>query len=50
MTGVPVMPTEGEMSPQGSMADGTGLATWVDQTTAPVAEDSAYTVSSSVAT
>ena len=41
MTGVPVMPTVGRMSPQGSSDDGTGLATWVDHTTAPVAAASA---------
>jgi hypothetical protein len=50
MTGVPVMPTSGEMSPQGSADDGTGRATWRDQTTEPLVEERAYTVSSSVAT
>ncbi len=50
MTGVPVMPTVGSMSPQGRAVDGTGWATRVDQTTAPVVPDSAYTTSSSVAT
>ncbi len=41
MTGVPVIPTVGEMSPQGRDSDGTGAPTCVDQTTAPVADDSA---------
>ena len=50
ITGVPVIPTVGEMSPHGSDREGTGVATWVDQTTAPVVADSAYTVSFSVAT
>ena len=40
ITGVPVMPTVGLMSPHGSSEAGTGLARWVDHTTAPVAEDS----------
>ena len=50
MTGVPVMPTVGVMSPQGSDVEGTGLPRWADQATAPVAADRAYTVSFSVAT
>ncbi len=50
ITGVPVMPTVGAMSPHGSDPDGTGVPRWVDQTTAPVAADSASTVSFSVAT
>src|ERR1700722_9193469 len=50
ITGVPVIPTVGEISPQGSDDAGTAGPTWVDQTTAPVEEDSAYTTSSSVAT
>ncbi len=50
MTGVPVMPTVGVMSPQGSEPAGTGLPRCADQSTAPVAGDSAYTVSFSVAT
>ena len=50
MTGVPAMPTVGVMSPQGRSADGTGLPRWADQTTAPVAAESAYTVSFWVAT
>ena len=50
MTGVPVMPTVGVIFPQGRLADGTGLPRCVDQTTAPVAAESSYTVSSSVAT
>ena len=41
MTGVPVMPTVGEMSPQGSMLDGTGVPMWVAQTTEPVVADRA---------
>ncbi len=41
ITGVPVMPTVGEMSPQGSDADGTGVPRWVDQTTEPVVADRA---------
>ena len=40
----------GEMSPHGSADAGTGLAMCVDQITAPLEADSAYTVSSSVAT
>ena len=50
MTGVPVMPTVGPMSPQGSDDAGTGVARCLDQMTAPVLADSAYTVSFSVAT
>ena len=50
MTGVPVIPTVGAISPQGSEPDGTGVARWRDQATAPVAADSAYTVLFSVAT
>ena len=50
MTGVPVTPTAGAMSPHGSEPDGTGVARWRDQVTAPVAADRAYTVSFSVAT
>ena len=49
-TGVPVIPTVGVMSPQGSDRDGTGDATCVDHTTAPVVAERAYTVSFSVAT
>ena len=41
MTGVPVMPTDGLMSPQGRSPDGTGVPTWVDQSTAPVSAASA---------
>ncbi len=41
MTGVPVIPTVGSMSPQGRPEAGTGVATWVDHTTAPVAADRA---------
>ena len=41
MTGVPVMPAVGVISPQGSDPAGTGLPSWVDQVTAPVAADSA---------
>ena len=36
ITGVPVMPTVGEMSPQGSEPGGTGVPRWVDHSTAPV--------------
>ena len=50
MTGVPVIPTVGAMSPQGREPDGTGVARWRDQATFPVAADSAYTVLFSVAT
>ena len=50
MTGVPVMPTVGSMLPQGSDPAGTGWPRCADQTTAPLAADSAYTVSFSVAT
>jgi hypothetical protein len=50
MTGVPVIPTVGVMSPQGRDAAGTAVPTWADQATAPVPDDSAYTVSFSVAT
>jgi hypothetical protein len=49
MTGVPVIPTVGVMSPQGSEPAGTGVPRCLDQITAPVAADSAYTVSFSVA-
>ena len=48
-TGVPVIPTVGVMSPQGSDPDGTGVARCVDHTTAPVVAESASTVSFSVA-
>ena len=41
MTGVPVIPTFGAMSPQGSRDDGTGLARRLDQITAPLVEESA---------
>ena len=41
MTGVPVMPTVGAMFPHGSAAAGTGAATRRDQTTRPVAAESA---------
>ena len=41
ITGVPVMPTVGVMSPQGRSPLGTGTARWVDQTTAPVAAERA---------
>ena len=40
MTGVPVIPTVGDMSPQGSDDAGTGLASCVDQTTLPVEANS----------
>jgi hypothetical protein len=50
MTGVPVMPTVGVMSPQGRSLEGTGVPTWVDQTTRPVEAERASTVSFSVAT
>ena len=51
MTGVPVMPTVGAMSPQGTRcARGTGVPTWLDHTMAPVLAASAYIVSFSVAT
>ena len=48
-TGVPVIPTVGSMSPQGNEDAGTGRARWLDQRTAPVEDDRAYTVSFSVA-
>ena len=41
MTGVPVTPTVGVMSPHGSALAGTGVARCRDQSTAPVAADSA---------
>ena len=42
MTGVPVMPTVGVMSPHGQVGStAPGVPTRVDQTTAPVAADSA---------
>ena len=41
ITGVPVMPTLGDMSPQGSDPAGTGLPRCADQMTAPLAADSA---------
>ena len=50
MTGVPVMPTVGVMFPQGRPVVGTGLPRCADQATAPVAAESAYTVSFCVAT
>ena len=50
MTGVPVIPTLGVMSPHGSELAGTGVARCLDQATFPVPADSAYTVSFSVAT
>ena len=36
ITGVPVIPTVGEMSPQGSDPEGTGVPRWVDHSTEPV--------------
>ena len=50
MTGVPVMPTRGEMSPQGRFPDGTAVPTCVDHNTAPVLAANSSTVSFSVAT
>ena len=50
ITGVPVIPSVGLMSPQGSDDAGTGVARCLDQMTAPESADSAYTVSFSVAT
>ena len=41
MTGVPVIPTTGKMSPQGSDDEGTGLPRWADHSTEPVDDDSA---------
>ena len=41
ITGVPVIPTVGAMSPQGSEPAGTGWPTVFDQTTAPVVAESA---------
>ena len=35
MTGVPVIPTVGWMSPQGSDAAGTGVPRWFDHSTVP---------------
>ncbi len=49
-TGVPVIPTVGEMSPQGSDDEGTGVARCDDQSIAPLVPERAYTVSFSVAT
>ncbi len=50
MTGVLVMPIDGEMSPQGAAEEGSGVARWLDHTTAPLPASSLYTVSFSVAT
>ena len=50
ITGVPVMPLVGVMSPQGSEPLGIGVPRWVCQTVAPVVALIAYTESSSVAT
>ncbi len=50
ITGVPVIPATGLMSPHGSEPDCTGLPRCTDQSTLPVAAASAYTVSFSVAT
>ena len=50
MTGVPVIPTVGVMSPHGRSVAGTGVPRCVDHATAPVLADRAYTVSFSVAT
>ena len=36
MTGVPVMPTVGAMSPQGRAAAVTGVARWFDHRTVPL--------------
>jgi hypothetical protein len=41
MTGVPVMPTLGMMFPHGSAEEGTGAATWRDQTMVPVVAERA---------
>ncbi len=41
ITGVPVIPTVGEMSPQGSDREGTGVPRWVDHSTEPVVAESA---------
>ncbi len=50
MTGVEVMPTFGEMLPQGSDEAGTGVPTVVDHATVPLEALSPYTTSFSVAT
>ena len=50
MTGVPVIPTVGVMSPQGRSVAGTGVPRCADQALAPLLAFSAYTVSFSVAT
>ena len=50
ITGVPVMPATGLMSPQGSEPACTGRPRCTDQATWPVAAVSAYTVLFSVAT
>ena len=50
MTGVEVMPTDGEMLPQGSSPLETAGARWRVHTTCPVVAESAYTRSVSVAT
>ena len=50
ITGVPVIPTVGSMSPHFSCVSGTAVATCCFHTSAPVAKSSAYTVSFSVAT
>ena len=49
-TGVPVIPTVGAMSPQGSDDEGTAVARCDDQSIAPLLPERAYTVSFSVAT
>ena len=50
ITGVPVIPTLGEMLPQGSDPEGTGVPRWLDHSTVPFVAERAYTVSFSVAT
>ncbi len=50
MTGVPVIPTVGAMLPQGREPAGTARPRCIDQASLPVADESAYTVSFSVAT
>jgi hypothetical protein len=49
ITGVPVIPTLGVISPHGSEVAGTGVPICEDQMTEPVEDDNAYTVLLSVA-
>src|SRR5438034_3455676 len=50
ITGVPTMPTVGEISPQGNSLDGTGTPALFSQITLPLEASSAYSRSPTVAT